>query len=54
VDQMNAYYTYTGNPDYFNRDLSRYRAVTPADVTATATTYLPLDKRVELIVEPAK
>jgi len=53
-DQMNAYYTYTGNPDYFNADLSRYRAVTPADVTATAAKYLPLDKRVELIVEPAK
>ncbi len=54
ADQMNAYYTYTGNPDYFNADLARYRAVTRAGVTATAATYLPLDKRVELIVEPAK
>jgi len=54
ADQMNAYYTYTGEPSYFNADLSRYRAVTAAGVTAAATTYLPLGKRVELIVEPAK
>jgi zinc protease len=53
-DQLNAYYTYTGNPDYFNADLARYRALAPAGVTAAAVTYLPLDKRVELIVEPAK
>ena len=25
-NQLNAYYTATGNPDYFNEDLSRYRA----------------------------
>ena len=24
-NQLNAYYTATGNPDYFNEDLSRYR-----------------------------
>jgi zinc protease len=54
ADQMNGYYTFTGDPNYFNADLARYRAVTPGDVTATATKYLPLDRRVELIVEPAK
>jgi zinc protease len=54
ADQMNGYYTFTGEPNYFNADLARYRAVTPGDVTATATKYLPLDRRVELIVEPAK
>jgi zinc protease len=53
-DQLNAYYTYTGNPDYFNADLARYRALAPAAVTAAAGKYLPLDKRVELIVEPTK
>jgi zinc protease len=53
-DQLNAYYTYTGNPDYFNADLARYRALAPADVTAAAGKYLPLDKRVELIVEPTR
>ena len=54
ADQMNAYYTYTGEPSYFNADLARYRAVTPAHVAASATTYLPLDRRVELVVEPVK
>jgi zinc protease len=54
ADQMNAYYTYTGDPDYFNADLARYRALAAADVTAIAAKYLPLDRRVELIVEPAK
>jgi len=54
ADQMNGYYTETGDPDYFNADLSRYRALAPADVTAMAARWLPLDKRVELIVEPAK
>lgn len=53
-DQLNAYYSATGNPDYFNADLSRYRALAPADITAMAAKYLPLDKRVELIVEPVK
>ena len=53
-DQMNGYYTETGNPAYFNSDLARYRALGPADVTAAAAKLLPLDKRVELVVEPAR
>ena len=53
-DQLNAYYFATGNPDYFNEDLARYRALSPADITAVAAQFLPLDRRVELIVEPAK
>jgi zinc protease len=54
ADQMNGYYTYTGDPDYFSADLARYRALAAADVTAIAAKYLPLDRRVELIVEPTK
>lgn len=54
ADQLNAYYEAAGNPGYFNEDLSRYRALSPADVTAAAARFLPLDKRVELIVEPKK
>ena len=53
-DQLNAYYTVTGDPNHFNADLSRYLALSSADVTATAVKYLPLDRRVELIVEPVK
>jgi zinc protease len=53
-DQLNAYYYAAGNPGYFNEDLARYRALTAADITAAAARFLPLDKRVELIVEPQK
>jgi predicted Zn-dependent peptidase len=54
ADLLNGYYTATGNPDYFNEDLARYRALTASDVQAFAREYLPLDRRVELIVEPAE
>ena len=53
-DQLNGYYDDAGNPDYFNEDLSRYRALAPADIQAVAARYLPLDRRVELVVEPIK
>ena len=51
-DQLNAYYTATGNPDYFNEDLSRYRSLSVSDITAAASRWLPLNRRVELVVEP--
>jgi len=54
ADQMNSYFTETGNPDGFAADLARYKALKPADVKAAAAQYLPLDKRVELTVEPEK
>jgi len=52
ADQLNAYYTATGDPDYFNEDLSRYRAMSPSDVRAAAAKFLPRDRRVELTVLP--
>ena len=36
ADQLNAYYFRTGNPDYFEEDLARYRALGPTDVQAAA------------------
>jgi zinc protease len=54
ADQLNAYYTYTGDPDWFNEDLARYRALSVTDVSAAAAQFLVLDKRVELTVEPEK
>jgi zinc protease len=54
ADQLNAYVTFTGDPDWFNEDLARYRALSPLDLSAAALEFLPLDKRVELIVEPEK
>jgi len=53
-DELNAYYADAGNPGYFNEDLARYRALSPADITAAAARFLPLNRRVELVVEPAK
>jgi zinc protease len=51
-NQLNAYYTATGNPDYFNEDLSRYRALSARDVQSAAAFWLPASRRVELTVEP--
>ena len=51
-DQLNAYYTMTGDPDYFNEDLARYKAMSPSDVRAAAAKFLPRDRRVELTVLP--
>ena len=53
-DQLNAYYTATGNPDYFNEDLSRYRALSAGDSQAAAAFWLPANRRVELTVVPMK
>ena len=52
ADQLNHYYTDTGNPDWFNEDLARYRAIAPSDVRAAAQEFLPADRRVELTVVP--
>ena len=51
ADQLNAYYTRTGNPDWFNEDLSRYMAISPSDVRATVQTFLD-EGRVVLSIVP--
>ena len=38
--QLTSYAGYLGKADYFQTDLDRYRAVTPADVQRVANTYL--------------
>lgn len=50
--QLNEYYNTVGDPDYFAKDLARYRAVTPAAVQAAIVKHLPKDRRVELVVTP--
>ena len=52
ADQLNAYFKAAGTPDFFDRDLARYRAVTAAEVQAAVDRYLPTDRRVELSVIP--
>ena len=53
ADQMNAYATFVGKPDYFQIDLERYRKVTPADIQRAANTYLT-DKRLVMTIVPRK
>jgi zinc protease len=53
-NQLNAYYFATGNPDYFNEDLSRYRALSAVDVQTAAAFWLPAGRRAEVSVEPAR
>ncbi|MGD9903612.1 MAG: M16 family metallopeptidase [Vicinamibacterales bacterium] len=52
ANQLNGYYTNTGTPDFFNEDLSRYRALDAADISSAVGRYLPRDRRVEMIVLP--
>jgi zinc protease len=52
ADMLNAYFTQTGNPDYFNEDLSRYKAISPEDVRNAALMHLRNDSRVVLSVVP--
>ena len=52
ADQLNAYFTAGGGPDYFAEDLARYTSLSASDVQAAVVGWLPADRRVELIVEP--
>jgi zinc protease len=54
ADQLNGYFVSTGDPDWFNEDLGRYRAISPSDVMAAAAAFLPAGRRVELTVDPDK
>jgi len=54
ANQLNSYYKSAGTPDYFQKDLDRYRALTPADIKAAVEKYLPKDRRVELSVVPGE
>ena len=54
ADQLNAYFTTTGNPDYFAEDLARYRSLSPSDVTSAVRAWLPPDRRVEVTVVPGE
>ena len=54
ANQLNAYFAKTGNPDYFNEDLSRYRALAANDIQAAVRRWLPADRRLEFSVLPAK
>lgn len=52
ADQLNEYYYYTGNPDWANEDLARYKSLSVEDVTAVAQHYLHPNKRIILSIVP--
>lgn len=52
ADQLNSYFFLTRNPDYFNEDLARFKALRPDDLQAAARAYLRDDGRVILGVVP--
>jgi zinc protease len=52
ADLLNAYFVRTGNPDYFEEDLSRYRALDPGDLQAAAQEFLGEKGAVVLNVVP--
>lgn len=52
-DQLNAYNIFVGDPAFFERDLARYLAVTPAEVAAATAQYLQSAGRVSVSVVPA-
>lgn len=51
-DQLNAYNVFLKDPSYFERDLERYRAVTPQSLRAAVHRYFDPAARVTLSVVP--
>jgi zinc protease len=51
-DQLNAYNVFVGDPGYFDRDLDRYRSVTPEAMQRVARAWLRPDRCVSLSVVP--
>jgi zinc protease len=53
ADRLNDYLYFTGNPDYAEQDLARYRALTPADIQRVARQYLAGRNHVLISIVPA-
>jgi zinc protease len=51
-DQLNAYNTFLGDPDFFDRDLARYHRVTAESVRLAVRRYLDHDRSVSLSIVP--
>ena len=52
ADQLNAYYSYPGEPDHAAEHLAAYRALTPADIQRVARTYLADRNRIVISIVP--
>ncbi|MDA1183742.1 MAG: pitrilysin family protein [Acidobacteria bacterium] len=54
ADRLNSYNHYLGTPDYLDKDIQRYRAVTPASAQAFVRRYLTPNSRVVLYAVPGE
>jgi zinc protease len=54
ADQLNAYNHYLHTPDYLQKDVQRYQAVTPQSLLAFARTYLQPNARVVIRATPGQ
>ncbi len=52
AEQLQLYNHYLGEPDYLQKDLERYRAVTPEKVSEAVKGFLARDKAAIMIVQP--
>src|SRR5262249_40711344 len=52
--QLAEYDVFANDPDYFAKDLARYRAVTPQQVKDVTAKYLKPNARVVLTIRPGK
>jgi zinc protease len=52
ADLLNRYYKQTGNPDWANEDLARYKALDTSDISRATSTYLRSNKRVVISIVP--
>jgi len=52
TDQLNAYNVFVGDPEYFNKDLERYKNVSEKDIKEAAAKYLKQNGKVILSVVP--
>jgi zinc protease len=52
ADRLNDYLYFTGNPDFAEQDLARYRSLTPADIQRVARQYLAGRNHVLISIVP--
>jgi zinc protease len=53
ADMLNEYFFYVGTPEYFEEDLARQRAVTPAAMSAAAKRWLDPQRAIVLSIVPS-
>jgi zinc protease len=52
ANQLNEYYYYAGNPDYFNENLQHFKSLSTSDISAAARKYLVDNGRIVMSIVP--